>query len=128
MTLVKWEKNGPWGLPLPHPRSQAVPTLVRPAHLQAEAQGTGPGGLMVREVTVVAEALAGRVVWCSLNREPVPTGEGRETPGLVKTRQSRWLLPSQILSNRCRLTLCLSTRAILYRTLQLSDSKGKAVL
>lgn len=44
-----------------------------------------------------------------------------------KTRQPCWLLPSQILSNRCRLTLCLSTRAILYRTLQLSDSKGKAV-
>lgn len=48
MTLVKWKKTDLGAYPLPHPRSQAVPTLVRPAHLQAEAQGTGPGGLMVR--------------------------------------------------------------------------------
>lgn len=36
-------------------------------------------------------------------------------------------LPSQILSSRCRLTLCLSTSAILESVLQLPDSKSKAV-
>lgn len=37
------------------------------------------------------------------------------------------LLPSQILSRRCRLTLCLSTSAILDDSLQPSDSKRKVV-
>lgn len=96
-------------------------TAARPAHLEDEAQGADRGGL------VVAEALAGGGVRWSLNRNQFQQVRGG-APCLVKTRQSRWLLPSQILSNRCRLTLCLSTRAILYRTLQLSDSKGKAVL
>lgn len=64
----------------------------------------------------------------SLVRRPGPGAQGRPARSLLKNRQPRWLLPSQILSNRCRLTLCLSTRAILYRTLHLSDSKGKAVL
>lgn len=43
------------------------------------------------------------------------------------TEQWSILLPSQILSSRCRLTLCLSTSAILDGILQLSDSKSKAV-
>lgn len=37
------------------------------------------------------------------------------------------VLPSQILSSRCRLTLCLSTSAILDGIFQLSDSKSTAV-
>lgn len=36
-------------------------------------------------------------------------------------------IPSQILSNLCFLYLCLFTSAIHYLTLQLYDSKGKAV-
>lgn len=51
---------------------------------------------------------------------------GRVADVSGRNRQSRWLLPSQILSNRCRLTLCLSTRAILYRALQLTQKAKRS--
>lgn len=68
---------------------------------------------------------------CASQKAMVARFLGRGAVSTIQQHHQGWecrgpfMIPSQILSNCYLLTLCLSTRAILYGTLQLLDQKAK---